>query len=394
VKSIALDHVSKKFVLRHTRPRTVVEACKGLFRKSDREDFWALKDLDFTIDQGEQVGIIGHNGAGKSTTLKLLTRIMEPTKGRVHTRGRVTALIEIGAGFHPEMTGMENIYLNGSILGMTKAEINRKLDAIIAFADIGNFLDTPVKRYSSGMQARLGFAVAAHIDPDILLVDEVLSVGDERFQVKCQEYMSKLVHSGVTVIFVSHNLPAVAAICPRSIVIHRGQQVFDGPSVEAIRTLRRLQAPVRESGTGVDNYESPIKISAMRVVDEAGNEIESIKCGDRLRMEASVEAAREVEALNFGIEIARSDGVVCYDVNSRMDEYLPDVRQGGFKVRFEIPKCTLLDGVYSITMGIMDRNEHIHYHGIARGAYFTVVDDSLYRGVAKLGHTWSMTQEP
>lgn len=393
MKSIALEHVSKKFVLKHTRPRTVVEACKGLFRKADREDFWALKDLNFSVEQGEQIGIIGHNGAGKSTTLKLLTRIMQPTKGRVRTRGRITALIEIGAGFHPEMTGLENIYLNGSILGMSRAEINSKLDAIVSFADIGNFLDTPVKRYSSGMQARLGFSVAAHIDPDILLVDEVLSVGDERFQVKCQEYMSKLVQSGVTVVFVSHNLPTVAAICPRSIVIHRGEPVFDGPSVEAIRTLRRLQIPTVGEDDDIEKNTSPIQILHMRMVNEAGEDVESIRSGDYVGMEATVESKRDMEGLNFGVEVSRSDGVVCYDVNSRMDDYLPDVKKGRFTLRFEIPRCALLDGVYAVTFGIMDRHEHIHYHGVPRGAYFTVVDDSLYRGIARLGHAWKVIQE-
>jgi ABC-type polysaccharide/polyol phosphate transport system ATPase subunit len=394
VKSIALENVSKKFVLKHTRPRTVVEACKGLFRRCDREDFWALKNLNFSVEQGEQIGIIGHNGAGKSTTLKLLTRIMRPTIGRVRTRGRLTALIEIGAGFHPEMTGMENIYLNGSILGMSRAEINSKLDEIIAFADIGNFLDTPVKRYSSGMQARLGFSVAAHIDPDILLVDEVLSVGDERFQVKCQEHMSKLVQSGVTVVFVSHNLPTVAAICPRSIVIHRGEPVFDGPSVEAIRTLRRLQIPVLGNDDDIEKNTSPIQILHMRMVDEAGEDVESIRSGDYVSMEATVESKRDMDGLNFGVEISRSDGVVCYDVNSRMDGYLPEVKKGRFTFKFEIPKCTLLDGVYAVTFGIMDRHEHIHYHGVPRGAYFTVLDDSLYRGIARIGHAWKVIQKP
>ncbi len=203
MKVISVENVSKKFILAHDRPRNLADAARGVFQRKQREDFWALKDVSFEVEQGEALGIIGHNGAGKSTMLKLLTRIMDPTKGRIRTRGRVSALIEVGAGFHPEMTGRENIYLNGSILGMTRAEIDRKFDEIVAFAELEKFIDTPVKRYSSGMYARLGFAVAAHVDPEILIVDEVLSVGDMGFQDKCGARMADLRRAGKTIVFVS-----------------------------------------------------------------------------------------------------------------------------------------------------------------------------------------------
>ena len=190
MKVVSVENVSKKFVLAHNRQRDLADYARKLVSRQTREDFWALKDVSFDVEQGEAIGIIGHNGAGKSTMPKLLTRIMLPTSGRVRTRGRVSALIEVGAGFHPEMTGRENIYLNGSILGMTRSEITSKFDEIVAFADIERFIDTPVKRYSSGMYARLGFAVAAHVNPDILIVDEVLSVGDAAFQTRCLEKMT------------------------------------------------------------------------------------------------------------------------------------------------------------------------------------------------------------
>ena len=200
----------------------------------EREEFWALKDVNFELAPGERVGIIGRNGAGKSTLLKVLSRITEPTTGRVVICGRVASLLEVGTGFHPELTGRENIYLNGAILGMTKVEIERKFDDIVAFSEIEKFLDTPVKRYSSGMYVRLAFAVAAHLEPEILVVDEVLAVGDAAFQKKCLGRMSEVSSEGRTILFVSHNMSAVRQLCDRGIVIDGGNKVFDGEIGEAI----------------------------------------------------------------------------------------------------------------------------------------------------------------
>lgn len=201
----------------------------------DQREFWALKDVSFSVRRGEAFGIIGANGPGKSTILKLLTGIMRPTKGSINVNGRVSALIEVSAGFHQDLTGRENIYLNGAILGMTRDEIRRRFDEIVAFSGLEEFIDTPVKRYSSGMYARLGFSVAAHVDPDVLLVDEVLSVGDYLFQRKCIERMNSVITSGATVIFVSHNLREVAKLCQRSLLLERGQVQMIGATSEVIR---------------------------------------------------------------------------------------------------------------------------------------------------------------
>src|SRR5262245_49533902 len=189
----------------------------------EQREFWAVRDVSFSVERGEAFGIIGANGAGKSTILKLLTGIMRPTMGSIRVAGRVSALIEVSAGFHPDLTGRENVYLNGAILGMSRDEIRRRFDAIVEFSGLEEFIDTPVKRYSSGMFARLGFSVAAHVDPDVLLVDEVLSVGDYLFQRKCVERMNEVIAGGATVIFVSHNLQAVANLCPRSLLLERGE---------------------------------------------------------------------------------------------------------------------------------------------------------------------------
>src|SRR5690606_12200706 len=223
-------------MMRKLRPNADVrEAEKGLW-----EEFWALKDVEFKVNNGDTIGIIGHNGAGKSTLLKILSRITEPTTGRITIRGRVASLLEVGTGFHPEMTGRENIYLNGSILGMTKNEIARKFDEIVDFAEIEQFLDVPVKRYSSGMYVRLAFSVAAHLGPEILVVDEVLAVGDIRFQRKCLGKMSDVTRKdGRTILFVSHNIAAVTALCSRGILLKSGRVLVDSTAAEAVEQYQQ-----------------------------------------------------------------------------------------------------------------------------------------------------------
>src|SRR5208283_3506390 len=241
--ALRMERVYKKFRKGevYNSLRDLLPALTGkMFRQQelsekDKREFWALRDISFEVKRGEALGIIGPNGAGKSTILKILSRIMEPTKGSMLVNGRLSALIEVSAGFHQDLTGRENIYLNGTILGMTKREIDSKIDQIIEFSGIEEFIDTPVKRYSTGMYARLGFSVAAHVDPDILIVDEVLSVGDIVFQNRCLEKMNSIIRGGATVIFVSHNLRAIAELCPRSILLEHGTIAAAGPSQEVLR---------------------------------------------------------------------------------------------------------------------------------------------------------------
>jgi lipopolysaccharide transport system ATP-binding protein len=236
--------------------------------------FWALRDVGFEIRHGDVVGIIGRNGAGKSTLLKILSRITEPTTGFVEAHGRVGSLLEVGTGFHPELTGRENVYLNGAILGMRKAEIDRKFDEIVAFAEVDRFLDTPVKHYSTGMQTRLGFAVAAHLDPEILLVDEVLSVGDANFQKKCLNKMHDVSKQGRTVVFISHNMPAVVRLCPRAILLDQGQVVRDGSSHEVVSAYLDSGSGCTASREWQNSNRSPggevARLLAVRVRGEDG----------------------------------------------------------------------------------------------------------------------------
>jgi lipopolysaccharide transport system ATP-binding protein len=222
---------------------------------SGTEDFWALKDVSFEVKRGEVVGIIGRNGAGESTLLKVLSRITEPTTGRVHLRGRVASLLEVGTGFHPELTGRENVFLNGAILGMSRAEIRKKFDEIVAFAEVEKFLDTPVKRYSSGMYVRLAFAVAAHLEPEILIVDEVLAVGDAEFQKKCLGKMQDVASGGRTVLFVSHNMAAVQGLCNKAILLHNGKTEANGEVGKVVLDYLNNNNP-----TGNPSLVWPVKI--------------------------------------------------------------------------------------------------------------------------------------
>lgn len=267
---IRVEGLGKKYSLRHLRDQryialrdVLVEKATGLFRRNGKsrgqtsdvsgqtkEDFWALRGINFEVKQGEVIGIIGRNGAGKSTLLKILSRITEPTEGRLRIHGRVASLLEVGTGFHPELTGRENIYLNGAILGMHRAEINRKFDEIVAFAETENFLDTPVKRYSSGMYVRLAFAVAAHLEPEILVIDEVLAVGDAGFQKKCLGKMSEVAHGGRTVLFVSHNMAAVQRLCGKAIHLEQGRVLTIG-EVEQV-TREYLSSFQSATGSGMD----------------------------------------------------------------------------------------------------------------------------------------------
>ncbi len=261
-----------------------------------REEFWALNGVNFEINRGDRVGIVGRNGAGKSTLLKILSRIVEPTTGSVGITGRVASLLEVGTGFHPELTGRENIYLNGAILGMSRSEIKSRFDEIVDFAEVEKFLDTPVKRYSSGMYVRLAFSVAAHLEPEILIVDEVLSVGDVEFQKKCLGKMQSVSKGeGRTVLFVSHNLSAVVSLCDKGIYLHKGQVRSIGPSEQIVNSY--LSGGGAESGTFRTWETDPpgdsvAKLYSAQLIDEAGQNVQSVMCGQQFGVEFEYEVLK------------------------------------------------------------------------------------------------------
>ncbi len=297
--SLRMEHVYKKFRKGevYNSLRDLIPALTGqMFRQqglseSDKREFWALQDISFEVNRGESLGIIGANGAGKSTILKILSRIMEPTMGSMQVNGRLSALIEVGAGFHQDLTGRENIYLNGTILGMTRREIDAKIDQIIEFSGIEEFIDTPVKRYSSGMFARLGFSVAAHVDPDVLIVDEVLSVGDYVFQQKCMDRMRTILERGTTVLFVSHNVKAITELCARSLLLRHGKMAMLGPTDEVVRNYL---SESREQGATVTK--KSVYISQVRVRGSSGEQ-STFESGDTAYLDVEVIARKPMEKL-------------------------------------------------------------------------------------------------
>jgi lipopolysaccharide transport system ATP-binding protein len=326
------------------RYRTLRESLAGLFRRSGGTQagtFWALQDLDFRIEPGEAVAVTGRNGSGKSTLLKLLSRVTGPTAGRIELRGRVGSLLEVGTGFHPELTGRENIYLNAAILGMSRAEVKRQFDAIVSFAEVERFLDTPVKRYSSGMYVRLAFAVAAHLEPEILVVDEVLAVGDAEFQRKCLGKMNEVAHGhGRTVLFVSHNMSSVAALCRRGILLERGRLVADGPVHDVIaKYLARLDQHQFAAEAGGDRA----AILSARLDPQA-------LARGMMRLHVEWRSPQPVRA-NIGVVVSSAMGTPLFGTNAETHPPAePIVPATHGTATLEIPDLPLHSGLYKASL--------------------------------------------
>jgi ABC-type polysaccharide/polyol phosphate transport system ATPase subunit len=338
--ALRMEQIYKKFrkgeiynSLRDLIPALTGKMFKGDdLNTKDKREFWALQDINFEVKQGESLGIIGHNGAGKSTALKILSRIMRPTKGRMIVNGRLSALIEVTAGFHPDLTGMENIFLHGTILGMTKREIQSKLEQIIAFSGIEEFIETPVKRYSSGMYARLGFSVAAHVDPEVLIVDEVLSVGDFVFQQKCMDRIRAVIKSGTTVLFVSHNLKAVTEICQRAMLLDHGKILALGETDCVAR--KYLELGSKPSAT----LESKVAyISKVRVRDRAGEQA-TFESGATAWVDVEVTAREKVDKLAVVIWFTDEKDYIIFHTSTERLGYAPfSLQPGGtYKCTFEL----------------------------------------------------------
>jgi lipopolysaccharide transport system ATP-binding protein len=331
IVAISVRGLGKKYALAHhsARPTSLREAILERLRhpfgdgRQVRETFWALRDAGFEVRQGEIVGIIGRNGAGKSTLLKLLARITGPTTGTIDIRGRLASLLEVGTGFHAELTGRENIFLNGAILGMTRREVGRKFDEIVAFAEIERFLDTPVKRYSSGMYVRLAFAVAAHLEPEILIVDEVLAVGDNNFQKKCLSRMETVSGDGRTVLFVSHNMNTITRICPRVILLKQGRIIADGLAADVTREYLLSDQGTMASRQWPDLATAPgdeiARLRSVRVRDEEGQPVEVVDIRKPIAIEMTFEVLRGGHVLVPNHHFYNEDGICAFVANDGAD---------------------------------------------------------------------------
>jgi lipopolysaccharide transport system ATP-binding protein len=351
-------------------------------------DFWALRDVSFDVQPGEVVGIVGRNGAGKSTLLKILSRITQQTSGEITLRGRVASLLEVGTGFHPDLTGRENIFLNGSILGMSKAEIRRKFDEIVAFAEVEQFIDTPVKRYSSGMYVRLAFAVAAHLEPEILIVDEVLAVGDASFQKKCLGKMKDVSNrEHRTVLFVSHNMAAIQALCQRGLLLDQGRLTDDGPALDVTR--RYLEASNEIAATNVSERtdregDGSVRLTAATVSAADGSAL--ITSGSRLRIVLEYEAASPVRRLNAVIGLYTDTGLGVYGLDSEATRELPPVLPARGSVTCETAPLNLTAGPCLVNVALLKDGEMADY--VANAARFTIEPENFYGTGKTPGRDW------
>ena len=365
----------------------------------DASEFWALRDVCLSVEQGEVLGLIGRNGAGKSTLLKIISRITEPSEGSLTIRGRVASLLEVGTGFHHELTGRENVFLNGAVLGMTRSEIRRKFDQIVAFADIGEFLDTPVKRYSSGMYVRLAFAVAAHLDPEIMIVDEVLAVGDEVFQRKCIERMSEVAKEGRTVLFVSHNLALIRMLCERGVVLAKSRVVFDGTAEQAVshyltsleeRDVSSSSLRLRRQRDG--NGESVLTDIRLSSIDDV--EIEAMEFGKPARL--AFRASTYVPGIFCQFTILNIFGQAVTSFDSSLQQVDGDTARDSPTFICELDAIRLLPGRYSVNAGLYCQGGEIQLDHLDSAFMFEVTPGNALEarladpadGYVVLGHRW------
>lgn len=365
--AVSMENVSKRFILQHHKARSFQDALVNFVhrRNDSAEEFWALRDVSLEVNPGETLGIIGENGSGKSTILKLVTSIFEPTTGKVTVNGRISALIEVGAGFHPDLTGRENIYLNGAILGLSRKEMDARFDEIVAFSELERFIDTPVKHYSSGMYIRLGFSVATSVDPDILIIDEVLAVGDEVFQRKCLDRITDFRRRGKTIIFVSHGLAAVEFLCERVAWIDHGVIQQQGASVPVIRgymaALRRHDEENREIESHAASVHAPTAVPQAPIIDRRGEitdvqllsaareESYTFRTGEKLVVRLFVRDIDPAIGYLVGAELRRNDGLLIHASTKKCDAPLlgGQLREGYLDLEFE--GLPLLAGSYDVT---------------------------------------------
>jgi lipopolysaccharide transport system ATP-binding protein len=411
---IRFEGVSKKFVLQRERPRSFQEAMLNLLRRGGngrREEFWALRDVSFEIGPGETLGFIGPNGAGKSTALKLISRILEPTEGRVKVDGKVGALLELGAGFHPDLTGRENIFLKSSMLGVSRAQIRQKLDQIIAFAELERFIDVPVKHYSSGMAVRLGFAVAVQVEPEILLVDEVLAVGDQNFQHKCLEHIRWMQQQGITVCFVSHGLERVRQLCSHAIWLDNGcvQAAGDvGDTISAYLRHATINEESRLSGAASKRKEispllptpeidqvgkvpdtGPIEIAGVSLLNEQGEEQHVFRTGEPWTVQIRYHAHRTVERPVFGLTIRRDDGLYVCATNTLFGSLDIPSLEGDGDILYRVTHLPLMEGSYLLSVSSQDDAQSAVYDHHCPGTFkVRQVGRGERYGLTSLGGEW------
>ncbi|MBK5092766.1 MAG: ABC transporter ATP-binding protein [Actinobacteria bacterium] len=364
--AVEVNDVSKMFKLHHENVKSLKEKVL-FFRRRGYEEFWALKDIDVKVSEGDTLGLIGANGSGKSTLLKCITKILYPTKGKIATNGSIAALLELGAGFQPDLTGRENVYLNASILGFSKKEVDKRFDDIVAFAELERFIDNHVRNYSSGMYVRLGFAVAINVDPDILIIDEVLAVGDEAFQRKCLDRINEIQNAGKTIIFVTHNVDVTQEICNRVIMLDQGNIVKEGTPKEVVPFYHKAMESHEESAERGDRR---VTVTGAELLNGEGNPASEFSTGESMKIRVSYIVAEPVEDPVFGFSIDDYRGFTAYGTNTSLKGIDLGKVSGEGVVEFDLKALPMLEGRYSVSLSVHSRDEQTVYHWLDRYTTF------------------------
>jgi ABC-type polysaccharide/polyol phosphate transport system ATPase subunit len=396
--AIRFESVKKHFAFSSDKPQTILESAISAVsrrKRSGTRTLWAVDDVSFGVMPGESLGIIGRNGSGKSTILKLASGIIRPSSGQVVIRGRLSALLELGAGFHPDLTGRENIYLNGSILGMSKEDVVRCYDSIVEFSELGEFIDMPVKHYSSGMFMRLGFSVAVHVEPDILIIDEILAVGDQSFQTKCIERIYDLKRNGTTIVLVSHNLNTVRALCSHLIWLEHGLVKMSGPAEGIIDAYLESQqgwiVKRKADGSGWERWGSrEIELTAVDFLDKTGQAVDTFELGQPMTIEMHYRADQPVEEPVFGLSFFRPDGTYLSGPTNHLSGLDLGIVNGEGVLRFSLPEMSLNPATYYVTAAIYDKSGKIPYDHHEKAYRFRVVAENgnQYNGLVQFHSSW------
>jgi ABC-2 type transport system ATP-binding protein len=381
--AVRVSDVHKRFRLYHERPSSLKERVVR-FRRAQYDVFWALSGVSCEVSEGETFGLIGPNGSGKSTLLKCIAGVFKPDSGRIETRGRLVSLLELGAGFHPDLTGRENVYMNASILGLSRRETDRHFDDIVAFAELESFIDMQVKHYSSGMYVRLGFSVAAHLDPELLIVDEVLAVGDEHFQRKCLARIGRLQAGGCTIIFVTHSLDLVRQICTRAAFLEQGKIVCMGRPDDVVAAFRRTIHEAEESEEHEERGDRSVRIDRVEVSGEDGLAKEMFSPGDALTLTVMVEADHPIDDWMVGIAMYDERGALVFGTNTEIEGKRLDPLHGTSRLRFVIASLPFGEGNYRVEAGITSRDERRVYHWQEHSAGFRCRVVDLQQGTLRL----------
>jgi len=388
--AIVVEGLGKRYLLRKEQDRTLKGTLLGVLRRRGvRNDLWALKGVDIRVRTGETFGIIGANGAGKSTLLGVLAGTIRPTEGRIAVAGRISSLLELGAGFHPDLTGRENIYLNGSILGLPRAYIDSKFDDIVAFAGLAEFIDSAVKHYSSGMYVRLGFAVAVEVDPDVLLVDEVLAVGDEVFKKKCLGKMAEFQQAGKTIVVVSHDLETVKKICSRVMLLGEGRVIELGEPEAVVEEYKRLGLQQQDDVFRREWGTRAAEITDVQILDEAGAPTERFRSGETMRVRIRFDAHEPIADPVFGFSVADYQGKLCYGSNTAIGGTDVGAVNGLGAIELTIKPLNLMRGKFFLSLALHSRDHETQYHRLDHAWVFWVVSETLADGFVELRNRWT-----